>query len=301
MTVQVDGDGAGAAVAQDVANALLRRAQHQVDDGLVDVVVGRGASGDLDPAVLQRRHQVLEAGEQRLAAQARRRDGHDEAAELAHGPPQVDGQPVQHLAHVEVPCLGDPRGLRREGVGRTAQPLHDAVVQVSGDALALAVARRQGCDEQLLALVVDGAQPAGHPPGQRRLRQPQQREPTDEHGRERQRPLAAGRGDAVVRVVGLEQQRGPVGHLTPDVDRHQPAEVLLRLVLVLVQVADLRHRPAAGGEDRELVRGELEALTDQLRIVGVDDRAVLRPDLDLDDLLADHALRDPRTRRLTRG
>ena len=96
-------DAAGAGVAQDVAHRLLRRAQDQVDDRLVDVRRRPPtATPHVEPAVLERCDQVLEAREQRLASQPRRRDRHDEAAQLADRPPQVHGHPVQDLARPAV-------------------------------------------------------------------------------------------------------------------------------------------------------------------------------------------------------
>jgi hypothetical protein len=111
---------------------------------------------------------------------------------------------------------------------------------------------------------VHGPQPARELPGQRRLRQPQQRETADEHRRERQGALSARFDDRVVGGAGLEQQA--IVALT-DGGLHQPAGVALPLVLVLGEVADLRDRLAAGREHGELVLRELELLTDERRVV----------------------------------
>ena len=131
--------------------------------------------------------------------------------------------------------------------------------------------------QQSFALDLSGAQTARHRPGQRDLDQLQQHERADRDGRELGPQLAADRGDTAVAEVGLVQHRLARRGVQLLIDLEQ-LRLGLELVLVGPEIAHLGVR-LAGLEDLELVGLEFELLSDEARLVGVEDHTVLRPQL----------------------
>ena len=142
------------------------------------------------------------------------------------------------------------------------------------------------------------AQPARQRPGQRHLDQLQQRA-ARRAARARRPATAGGRWPhGAEALVGLEQQRLPVGRVDRQVDLEQLAAAALEAVLRAREVADLGV-DAAGRQRLELVVAERVARADQPRLVGVDDAAVGVPQLDAHDRR--RAARGARTTRSRRG
>ena len=134
--------------------------------------------------------------------------------------------------------------------------------------------RGRGAGAALLA----GLEATCHRPGDGDLDQFEQDQRPDRDRRELQPEASAHVGHAAVVEVRLEQQRRARRRLGPGVHLEQLA---LGLVPVLRprQIAHLGDLFAAR-EDHLLLGAERELLADQARFVGVDDRAVLAPDLD---------------------
>ena len=109
-------------------------------------------------------------------------------------------------------------------------------------------------------------------------------------GRELGPQVAPDLGHAAVAEVRLEQQRGARRCLRARVDLEQ-LRIGLEPVLRLGEVAHLGALFVAR-EDRPLVLAELELLADQPGFVGVEDRAVLGPDLDPDERAPQHGRPD---------
>ena len=127
-------------------------------------------------------------------------------------------------------------------------------------------------------------------PGQRQLDQPQQQQRAD-HDRARPRPGCARRWRRWRSGAG-RSRRGPAPPPGVRIGRYtSSSEPLVALVdvLRLGEVAQLGVG-APRLEGLALVGAERVAAADQPGLVGVDDAAVGRPDLDPHDVLAEHAL-----------
>jgi hypothetical protein len=104
--------------------------------------------------------------------------------------------------------------------------------------------------------------------------------------RERAQEPRRARADRAEALVGLEQHRRAVGRADRRVRLQQLALLALVAVLGLAEVAQLRVG-AAGLEQLRLFGSQREALPDQPRLVGVEDRPVRAPQLHAHDRLAE--------------
>ena len=190
-------------------------------------------------------------------------------------------------------CAGVGRmlGRSRQPQRETRQLLHRPVVQVSGDPPALAVRHVERALQRLLPLAAHPSQPPREDPAERDQQHGQRDQRHDEHGREVAQQLLPLLVDARIPLVGLEQQRRAVGCLDRRIDLEQRPRALLVSVLGRAQVGDLcRGLPA--GELVQLARAALELLADRLELVGIQDRAVLTPQLHVDDRVVKHRVAD---------
>ena len=154
---------------------------------VVDVQLGGDALG------LERAQQVVQRGLEPGRLQARRVDGHEQRAHLAHalragGRSRRAARPPRSSA----PRLGGVLGQRRQAERHAGQVLDDAVVQVGGDPPALARRTRRS-RWSAAARAPRGRAAAGGPARthERELEQQQHEQPGDQ--RQRRAVAAAGR------------------------------------------------------------------------------------------------------------
>ena len=294
-------DGARLGVRGDVAQRLARDA---VDERVVAPALVLDGQVGLDPLRPQRAEQVVEHGLEARGLQPGRVDLDQQRAHVPHTLAQrVDGI-VHHPRLLVVPAAARVGRQRRQTERHAGQVLHHAVVQVGGDPASLAVLRLDRSGQQPLAFLVAALQAAGERPRQRDLEEQQDQQPGDHRRRQRAEDPARGRVDRAEALVDLEQHLGAVGRADDGVRLQQLVLLALEAVLGLAQVAELGVR-AARLEQLGLLLAQREALADEPRLVGVEDRAVLRPDLHAHDRLAqDLALDDvvdPRERLRVAG
>jgi len=167
--------------------------------------------------------------------------------------------------------------MRGEGERHAGELLDDTVVQVARDPTSLRIGGVQSVPEQPFAFSLARLQAACHRPGERDLHELEHDESTDGDRRELRPQVAPDVGHAAVAEVRLEQQRCARRRLGAQVDLEE-LRVGLEAVLRLGQIAHLGALFVAR-EDRPLVLADLEPLADQPWLVGIEDRAVLGPDL----------------------
>ncbi len=283
---EVDAHLCGPGVADHVAQRLLGGPVDEtgglgIDDGLAEIGLEAGletprresaeqvADGRLQPFLLQVRWIDLDQQRpQRLDARADGRRG------------------VEHLLTAD--RLAPPLGGERER--HAGELLDDAVVQIARDPAAFGIGGVEGVPEQPFAFALARLETACHRPRERDLHELEHDERADRDGCELGPQVAPDLGHAAVAEVRLEQQRRARRCLGAQVDLEQ-LRIGLEPVLRLGEVADLGALFVAR-EDRPLVVAELELLADQPGFVGVEDRAVLGPDLDPDERAAQHGRPD---------
>ena len=251
--VTLDAHRGSVGVGGDVAQRL---ACHAVDER-VGGRPGGGAIVDVqlrrDVLRLQRAEQVVQRRLQTRGLQAGRMDLDEQRAQRAH----AVAQPARAVAEGGRVGVGAPAlravGERREAEGDAREVLHDAVVQVGGDAATLVVGRLDGPLEQHLALPVAALQAPGERPRQRDLAEQQDDERRDQRRRERAEQPAR-RSRSSTRSAGRSRRAPgvPFGRADRGVRLEQLALLALEAVLRLGQVAELR-LGAAGREQLALV------------------------------------------------
>jgi hypothetical protein len=171
---------------------------------------------------------------------------------------------------------------RCEAEREPGEILHDAIVQVGGDPLALHVRSVDGVRHERGALLRPAPHALRERPRQRYLQHHEQDESTDERRGEAFEELVAVIGDGAEALVGFEEQRRAVRSVDACVRLHQAAFAALEAVLRLAEIADL-DVGAALLDRLAFLRSEREALAHQLSGIGVVDRAVAAPDLHADE------------------
>ncbi len=152
-------------------------------------------------------------------------------------------------------------------------------MQVAGDPPALAVAGLRGGAQQRLAGLGVPAQPSRQPPHERCREEGEHQGAAEGHRPERPRDLGLAVLDVGEGEVGLEEQRVALGRHDPGVDLDDVTLVAVEAVLRLREVGDLGVA-AAALEGLPLLGVEPEPLADQPGLVGVDDPALVGPQLD---------------------
>ncbi len=153
--------GVRVGVAGDVADRLARRHEQQTLGGGREAQVGRHLEMRLDALRLQRRQQIAQRRLEADRVQVRRVDVDQQRPHLAHCAPRRGGGAVEDLGRLDGAARRRPVGRGREAERQAREILHDAVVEVGGDAAPLGVGRVDGADQQLLALLLAAAQAAG--------------------------------------------------------------------------------------------------------------------------------------------
>ena len=290
--VDGDVDALGVGVLDDVAQRLLGGAEHHALGVLGQAQRRVGAQVGDQPARGQRGEQVGERGGEALLVQRGRIEVDEQRAQLAHAAPGLVRGLLDEPGLLLLAAALELVGGRGEGERHAGELLDGPVVQVARDARALVLRRVQRALQQLLALALAAAQAAQQRPCERHLRGLEQQHRADQGGREDQpQPPAAGRHRAEA-VVGLEEQRRPLGAADPQVDLEQLLLAPLVAVLGLGEVRDLRVDGLVL-ERLALLGADLEALPDQAVLVGVDDATVGPPQLHADhrppeDAAVDH-------------
>ena len=295
----LDPHGLRLAVRLRVADRLAR---HAVDErvvlaarsgGLVDRQLRRDARGRQWAEQVAQRH--LQAGRLEVG----RIDLHEQRPQVADPLAERGGGVVQRFRLGVLAAALGPLGQRREPERDARQVLHDAVVQVGGDAAALLRRGLDGARQQVLALAVPALQPPRHRPRERQLEEEQHDHAAEQRrGQRPEQPLGAG-ADRAEALVDLEQHLRAVRRADRGVRLEQLALRPLVAVLRVAEIADLRVR-AARLEQLQLVLAEREPLADQRRFVGVQDRAVLRPQLHAHERAGDDLAEDEVVQRLDR-
>ncbi len=285
---QRDADARRPRMALDVAKRL---GSGPVDEALglvAEVDSGLNRQLRVDPARLQRGEQVREGRFQPARAEVRWVDLDEERPQLPHRVTRPRGRPLERL----------PRRGRRLGLGGCAERVREpgeildgAVVQLRGDPPPLVGGRLDRVHEKCLAGLLRPAQSPVEAPRQRHLDEPQEREAREQEGCERHPDAPSGGRNGARALVRLEEQRRPVRRADGEVDLVEAPLALLEAVLGAREIAQLGPC-AAGAEHVELRLVERVAGADQPRLVGVEDAAVARPELDADDALAEDALLD---------
>ena len=290
-----------ASVVGDDQSRRRRRGTRQLDAHRLRLAVSlRVADGLTSDAVDER--VVLAARQCRLVDRQLRRDarGRQRAEEVAQRHLQTGRLEVRRVDLDEQgPQVADPLTERGRGIlqrsrlrvvaaafsilGQRRKPerdpceiLHDAVVQVGGDAAALLGRGLHRAHQQSLALPVRTLQPSCHRPRERKLEQDQHEHAGEQRrGQGAKQPLGA-RAHRAEALVDLEQHLRAVRCADRRVRLEQLAVRTLVAVLRPAEIAELG-LGFAGLEQPPLVRAKREPLTDERGLVGVQDRSVLRP------------------------
>ena len=245
---------------------LLRGEEHR----------GTDLHGRVDPPLGQRVREPGQGLRQSQGEQVRGVQGGGDPAQGAEAALQDRPGPAQRAA-----LLRDVSRhlLGLQGVGQAGQVLDHVVVQVPGDPHPLQLGGVHGVLEQLCAgrpVVLD---PAGQTHRRGELRQLEQRQGQQQrrrHAHEHRALLVP--HDRVV-VVRLEDQLLAAGGDEPHVDLDQLPRAGLVGVLRRLLVLD-GGDPLAPGHEVLVPRGRAVVLPHELVLVGVDDRALIVPDLD---------------------
>ena len=214
----------------------------------VEVDAGLDLERGLDPARVERREHVLERRLEAGPLQARRVDLDEQAAQRADAGRGSGAAPARSARRrVGIAAL-DPACADLEREGDAGQVLHGAVVEIAGDPAALAIGGVDRALEQPDAGRGGRCGRAGPATSPAAAGSSSSRSSaTISAGRnasQRSRPLEV---TSPYSLVGLEQQRLPVGAADPRVGLEQLPEVALVLVLGLGEVAQLGVRGAVGG------------------------------------------------------
>ena len=273
-----------------VPDRLLRDPEEERLGLGLEPEVGIDVEGGLEPARPGRPEHVGERSGEARAMELGGIDVDQQRAELADSVTGL-GRRRAKIAVVRSGCV---LGRRRERVGDCGQVLDDPVVEILCDPAALDVRRVDGMSEQPLALLLAALDPPREPPRERELDQREQgQRPDHDRSESPEDPSRAGRDEARA-VVRLEPERDAARSANRQIDLEQLAHAALETILRLGHVAHLG-LDAACPEVRPFLGAERVALSDQSRLVRVEDPAGGIPDLHAHDRVVgarEHALLD---------